>query len=270
SLFSREASIHGRLRPAGFLVAISLAAGLWLGCSGTDLIVTEEAYQDREIRGGVLAVPPFAVTTGTSDTDVFSEMVAALEGAEEVRAPGEAVAVLLRESMRNRWYSYSYLDGLILTEAQDGSGSFRRIPVNPAQPGEGMVAVPTDGTMLTYGEETPAYVLFCTKATVKKESRQGIGANGAVGANEAGGSEYYVTELAYALWDNQEGRLIQRGQLTERAQTSILTRSKSEEWARSFDQLVEQLLETLPFGPMEAGKPMTGEWREARIRSYRR
>ncbi|MEM6784820.1 MAG: hypothetical protein AAF624_13935 [Bacteroidota bacterium] len=263
SLFSREASIHGRLRPAVFLVAL-LAAGLWLGCSGTDLIVTEEAYQDREIRSGVLAVPPFSVTTGTSDTDVFSEMVAAFEGAEAVRAPGEAVAVLLREAMRNRWYSYSYLDGLVLTEAQDGSGAFRRIPVNPAQPGEGMVAVPTDETMLTYNEENPAYVLFCTKATVKKESRQGIGANG------AGGSEYYMTELAYALWDNQEGRLIQRGQLTERAQTSILTRSKSEEWARSFDQLVGQLLETLPYGPMEAEKPMTGEWREARIRSYRR
>ncbi|MEL6312274.1 MAG: hypothetical protein AAFQ17_07930, partial [Pseudomonadota bacterium] len=78
-----------------------------LGCAGSGSVVTEETYQERVFRGGVLAVQPFTVSLGTTDTDVFLEMAAVLEDTVDISGAADAVALLLRESMSNRWYSYT-------------------------------------------------------------------------------------------------------------------------------------------------------------------
>ncbi|MEL6613941.1 MAG: hypothetical protein AAFQ53_17740 [Bacteroidota bacterium] len=250
--------------PVLYRTVLVLLVSLLVGCAAGQLITTEEAYAGRSLEGGVLAVQPFSVSVGTSDNDVFVEMLTEMDSTSRVTEPGPAIARLLRETMASNWYEWTYLDSLALVSANDGAGPFRQVPTNPSKP-EGMISIPQEGTTLSYDGWTPDYVLLCTGGEVRKENVTVFGPNNQMQRTD----EFYVTELAYALWDNQTGRLIQRGELTERAKTSFFTRSKDEEWQRSFEPLIEDLFSKLPLGPVRDGEPLEGEERKANVRAFR-
>ncbi|MEL6771382.1 MAG: hypothetical protein AAFP18_09990, partial [Bacteroidota bacterium] len=86
--------------PVLYRTVLVLLVSLLVGCAAGQLITTEEAYAGRSLEGGVLAVQPFSVSVGTSDNDVFVEMLTEMDSTSRVTEPGPAIARLPRRWRR--------------------------------------------------------------------------------------------------------------------------------------------------------------------------
>jgi hypothetical protein len=135
-------------------------------------------------------------------------------------------------------------------EAQMPRFSSRQIPLEVSGKGEMRLTAPTDGSIVTFGDQTPAFVLFLSSVDIVSKlevsSTPGMymagppGSGGHMTGGTMNSEKNLVVKGRFVLWDNAGGQLIAHGYIEAVDENRFAV--SMEDWNNVMATFVERML----------------------------